>query len=271
MQKEYPNEKVGKAIILDFETTGLDRFNDDPIELGFLKVTYSKDDGKIFQITDKYQGFKQPKKEISPMITDITGITNEMVAGEDFNYAKIFKLFSDVNLVISHNAAFDCPFFDRIFKDSEPMRKIPWACSMIGIDWLGYGYKSCGLVKIIAHNRFIYKAHRALNDAMALTNMLVLQPQLFIDLRRSAANKLTVLAVPESTLKNNEKDRETISKMGFFKTRDSNALIRVITPNVKAKALEIITGNTNLTLKDLVIIPNVPADKAFRMYQIDGI
>lgn len=38
-RKEYPNEKVGKAIILDFETTGLDRFNDDPIELGFLKVT----------------------------------------------------------------------------------------------------------------------------------------------------------------------------------------------------------------------------------------
>lgn len=60
-------------------------------------------------------------------------------------------------------------------------------------------------------------------------------------------------------------------KWDFFKTRDSNALIRVITPNVKAKALEIITGNTNLTLKDLVIIPNVPADKAFRMYQIDGI
>ena len=74
---------------------------------------------------------------------------------------------------------------------------------------------------IIAHNRFIYKAHRALNDVMALTNMLVLQPQLFIDLRRSAANKFTVLAVPESTLKNNEKDRETISKMGFFKTHPS--------------------------------------------------
>ncbi len=40
-RNEYPNEKVGKAIILDFETTGLDRFNDDPIELGFLKVTYA--------------------------------------------------------------------------------------------------------------------------------------------------------------------------------------------------------------------------------------
>lgn len=40
-EKKYPNEKVGKAIILDFETTGLDRFNDDPVELGFLKVTYA--------------------------------------------------------------------------------------------------------------------------------------------------------------------------------------------------------------------------------------
>lgn len=270
LRSPYPNEKIGKAIILNFETTGLDRFNDDPVELGFVKVTYSKDDGKIFQITDEYQGFKQPKKEISAKITDITGITNEMVESKDFDYAKIFKLFSDVNLVISHNAAYDCPFFDRVFKDCDSLLKLPWACSMIGVDWRGYGYQSCSLVKIIAHNRFIYKAHRALNDAMALTNILYFVPQYFIDLRRSAANMFTVLAIPESVLKNNEKDRGTISRMGFFKTRDSAVLIRVITPNVKEVALETITANTNITMNDIKVITNVPADKAFRMYKIDG-
>lgn len=62
-RKEYPNEKVGKAIILDFETTGLDRFNDDPVELGFLKVTYSKQDGKIFKLQTSTRDLSSLKKK----------------------------------------------------------------------------------------------------------------------------------------------------------------------------------------------------------------
>ena len=60
-------------VAFDLETTGLSEETDSIIEIGAVKVT----DGKV---TDRFMEFLKPAEEISPMITQITGITNEMVA-----------------------------------------------------------------------------------------------------------------------------------------------------------------------------------------------
>ena len=60
-------------IAFDIETTGLDPLENEIIEIGALKVR----DGKV---AERFMEFIRPLSPISPMITNLTGITNEMVS-----------------------------------------------------------------------------------------------------------------------------------------------------------------------------------------------
>ena len=59
-------------IAFDLETTGLDIETDSIIEIGGVKVRNGK-------VVDRFMEFVKPLNPISPMITNITGIINEMV------------------------------------------------------------------------------------------------------------------------------------------------------------------------------------------------
>ena len=59
-------------MVFDLETTGLSPINNEITEIGAVKVI----DGKI---SDTFEMLVKPKQKISQKITDITGITNEMV------------------------------------------------------------------------------------------------------------------------------------------------------------------------------------------------
>ena len=67
------------GILLDVETTGLDTARDEVIELAMVKFTYLPND-RIAQITDIFSSFNEPQNPIPAEITDLTGITDEMVA-----------------------------------------------------------------------------------------------------------------------------------------------------------------------------------------------
>ncbi len=94
-------------VCFDFETTGLSA-DSKIIEIGAVKV----EDGYM---VSRYSSLVDPKVMIEPMITSITGITNEMVAGKPtieqlipsfYEYTKGFTL-------VAHNAPFDCRFLER--------------------------------------------------------------------------------------------------------------------------------------------------------------
>jgi DNA polymerase-3 subunit epsilon len=77
-------------------------------------------------------GFLNP-----PEITNITGITDQMVAGHRIDDRAVNDLLSRVVLVIAHNAEFDRRFVERrlpIFATKH------WACSRFDIDWKGRGH-----------------------------------------------------------------------------------------------------------------------------------
>ena len=54
-------------VCFDLETTGLDPLYNEIIEIGALKVR----DGKV---AERFMEFIHPQEEISPMITNLTGI-----------------------------------------------------------------------------------------------------------------------------------------------------------------------------------------------------
>lgn len=159
-----------QMVILDTETTGLDFEKDEIIELAFVVVTYNVRWNTIISIDDVYDGFNQPSQPITKEITDVTGITNEMVAGKHITYDS-FKdyLPKDKYLIVAHNAGFDRKFIDKTYPE---MANKPWADSLTGIDWSNKGYHKVNLESLMYKLGYFYNAHRAVNDCLALASVI---------------------------------------------------------------------------------------------------
>ena len=92
-------------IAFDLETTGLSPQEHEIIEIGALKVREGK-------VVDRFMEFVHPDKPITPMITNITHITNHMVAGARSCPEVIhdFLSFCEDDVLIGHNVMFDYSF-----------------------------------------------------------------------------------------------------------------------------------------------------------------
>ena len=71
-REEKESRDKRNYVVFDLETTGLSPINDEITEIGAVKVI----DGKV---SDTFEMLVKPNQKISQKITDLTGITNEMV------------------------------------------------------------------------------------------------------------------------------------------------------------------------------------------------
>jgi ATP-dependent DNA helicase DinG len=95
-------------VSLDIETTGLDPANDAIIEIGAIKFNGNRVEAEYSQLIN-------PGRPIPPMITQLTGITNEMVRNEPPIKAVIqdFENFVGDSPVLGHNVRFDLSFLRK--------------------------------------------------------------------------------------------------------------------------------------------------------------
>ena len=107
---KYPSFE-DEMIVFDIETTGLSNRNCKIIEIGAVKI-------KNGEVIDTLDFFVDPEEPISEEITNLTSITNEMVAGQIKEREAIekFLAFAGDRLLIAHNANFDVGFI-RIAAD----------------------------------------------------------------------------------------------------------------------------------------------------------
>ena len=100
-------------IVFDIETTGLDSSYDEVIEIGAIKVKNNK-------IVSKFNSLVKPKNEIDEYITELTGITNEMVKDAP-TIEKILPDFMNYignDILIGHNVNFDINFiYDNLYRN----------------------------------------------------------------------------------------------------------------------------------------------------------
>ncbi|MFR5048695.1 MAG: exonuclease domain-containing protein [Faecalispora sporosphaeroides] len=91
--------------VIDLETTGLDPQWNDIIEFGALRVEDSV-------VVDRFSSLVNPGYEIDDFITELTGITNEMLstAPDINNVLQKFLDFIGDSIVIGHNVNFDINF-----------------------------------------------------------------------------------------------------------------------------------------------------------------
>jgi DNA polymerase III epsilon subunit-like protein len=157
-----------KGIILDTETTGLNARKDEIIEIGVIAFTFDAT-GNIGDVTGVYGGLQQPSISIPSDITRLTGITDEIVAGQSIDIAALRELIEPADLVIAHNAGFDRPFceaFSHLFSGKA------WACSNSEIDWSSRGYEGTKLGYLIGQAGYFHDGHRAVDDCFALLEVL---------------------------------------------------------------------------------------------------
>ena len=154
---------------LDVETTGLDKRNDQIIELAVKVVNVEKTSGKIVSIEGDYESYNDPGFEISDRITQLTGIKNKDIKERAIAWGHVDDLISNVDLIVAHNATFDRSFVDR---NSVISVKKVWSCSVNDIDWLKRGFSSSKQELLCYWHGFFFDAHRAMNDIDALINLL---------------------------------------------------------------------------------------------------
>jgi len=163
-----PGLVTRQGLMVDVETTGLDPARHEIIELAMVPFTYGLD-GQIFAVGEPFHGLRQPSEPISAEITGITGITNEMVAGQAIDPAAVGSFAAGAALVIAHNAAFDRRFLEPF---CETFTTKAWACSMSQVDWAGEGHEGTKLAYLAAGAGFFYDRHRATNDCLAAVALL---------------------------------------------------------------------------------------------------
>ena len=98
-------------VIVDLETTGLSPKNSEIIEIGAIKVVNNK-------VVDKMDVFVKPSRPLPWFITNLTGITNEMV-DEGLSAKEAIKVFDEFSYgmrLMAHNARFDMSFLDVYMK-----------------------------------------------------------------------------------------------------------------------------------------------------------
>ena len=159
------------AVIIDVETTGLDRHKDEIIELGMVKFDYSQD-GRILDVRDVFSSFNEPSVPIPADVSFLTGITDEMVAGQRIDETAVSSFVEDAVIVVAHNAAFDRKFAERywpIFEDKA------WACSASEIEWRRHGFAGAALGYLLNGAGFFHQAHRAVDDCHALLEVLAFE------------------------------------------------------------------------------------------------
>ena len=95
-------------VALDIETTGLNPQIDEIIEIGAVRFNGHR-------IEDKWHTLVSPKKPIPPFITQLTGITNEMVhnATPLSDALQTIADFVGDSPIVGHNIAFDLSFLQR--------------------------------------------------------------------------------------------------------------------------------------------------------------
>lgn len=169
---------MNEYVVVDLETTGFDPYKGcEIIEIG---VTEIRDD----KIVKNYSRFVKPEGIIPPLITELTGISNEMVSNEEGIETVLprFRKYLGDRVMIAHNAKFDLKFLNYYLRkyNLEPIDNYLCTVEMLKKckSYKGKNKKletACNYYNIINDN-----AHRADSDTKATAQLfLIIKDEVF--------------------------------------------------------------------------------------------
>ena len=163
--QQVPTDLLPDAfIVFDLETTGLDASQHEIIEVAAIRFK------KGITTHETLRGLVKPKKSVPRKITDLTGITQEMVDRDGEPLADVLAAFAtfvgDLRLV-SFNAEFDMAFLQAAAKDcGRRAFSNPVSCALRMARRAWPKRKTYRLDDLASDGQFQKgAAHRALEDA----------------------------------------------------------------------------------------------------------
>jgi DNA polymerase-3 subunit epsilon len=129
-------------------------------------------DGRVVGVKDVFSSFNEPSVPIPTEVTALTGITDEMVAGQRIDEAVVSAFVEDAVIVIAHNAGFDRKFAERYWPVFE---RRAWGCSATEVEWRQHGFEGSRLGYLLNGAGFFHQTHRAVDDCHALLEILALE------------------------------------------------------------------------------------------------
>lgn len=158
-------------VFFDFETTGLNYNVDKVIEIGAVKSSTE-------QVQNIYQSFVNIGESISPQVTAINNITDDMLVGAPSikQVLQYFLSFIEGAILVAHNVGFDFRFLNAELSRN----KFNNISDIQLIDTLSLARKvfpnlqSYKLEDLSKHaNLTVHQHHRALDDAYACRGLLL--------------------------------------------------------------------------------------------------
>lgn len=149
--------------VLDFETTGLSpAWGDRPTEIGVALVSGGR-------IVDRFQSLMNPGRHVPWQVTQLTGITNEMLAPAPSAEMVMLQAarFVGRHPIVAHNASFDQKFWDAELNRLSMASNASFACTMLISRRLypaAPNHKLGTLVDMLDLPKAM-RAHRAMADA----------------------------------------------------------------------------------------------------------
>lgn len=167
---KFPNIPINEAefVVLDVETTGNLRKNSYIIDIALIKMIN-------FEVVDKFATLVKPLIPISPFITNLTKISNEMVEhSPKFNEIRTFvRYFIGNSILVGHNVSFDIQMLNTEYLryDDPPLKN--FHIDTLKLSRILYPDENkknlsnmCKLLDIKINNR-----HRALGDTLATAEL----------------------------------------------------------------------------------------------------
>ena len=156
-------------VVADVETTGLNIYSDDIIEIGAVRIENGLE-------TDSFSCLINPKRHVPERVTEITGITDAMLQGQPVMNEVIpkFAEFCRDAMIVAHNASFDVPMFRRAFTSNGIQFHYTTLDTLALSRALYPGFANhklgnlCKKLGVTLEN-----AHRAVNDARATGGILL--------------------------------------------------------------------------------------------------
>ncbi len=155
-------------VVVDVETTGGRPPNDRVTEIGAVKIQHG-------EIIGEWSSLINPEKRIPHFITQLTGISNDMVRDAPVfaDIADAFAAFMEGAIFVAHNAGFDHGFIASEFRRLERRFRHPKLCTVSSMRKYYPGYASYGLANLCREFDIeLVNHHRALADARAAAVLL---------------------------------------------------------------------------------------------------
>lgn len=152
-----------RFVVFDLETTGLTAGRNEIIEIGAIRVD------KRSNQHDTFQTFVKPQKKVPKKITELTGITQEMIDSEGkvlHPAISEFANFVGELPLVAFNAQFDVKFLEAATDScSLPKFKSPVACALNMARRAWPGRESYRLSSLAEDGKLsLENQHRALGD-----------------------------------------------------------------------------------------------------------